>query len=83
MLNDIKPPPMDPDAKPHPMHERPHVDRKSPGLHHARVMGEPTQTDTIYSMPLEDRGSGFSIGLSVVVIVLMAVLLVSVWAALG
>jgi hypothetical protein len=86
MLNDIKPPPMDVDGNghsAHPMHAKPHVDLREPGQHHARVMGEPTHIDPIYSMPLEERGSGFSIGLSIIVMVLVVTLLGTVWWMLG
>lgn len=83
MLNDIKPPPMDPESTHHPMHAKPHVDLREPGRHHARIMGEPTHTDPIYSMPLEERGSGFSIALSVAVMILMVAFLATVWLMLA
>ena len=97
MLNDVKPPPREPpadqpapgtEARPHNAavkphgHIQPHIDPKEPGLHHARIMGEKTPTDAIYAMPMEDRGSTFSVGLSIVVIVVFTVLLVAVWIAI-
>ena len=49
----------------------PHIDPKEPGTHHARIMGERGATDVIYDMPMEDRGSTFSIGLTITVFVLV------------
>jgi hypothetical protein len=58
---------------------RAHVDPREPGRHHTRRVGEATATDAIYAMPMEDRGSTFSITLSVVVIVLFVLMLLIVW----
>ncbi|HEX8341659.1 MAG TPA: hypothetical protein VF624_12175 [Tepidisphaeraceae bacterium] len=62
---------------------RAHVEDRQPGRHHARTVGDETKIDPIYAMPMEDRGSTFSITLSIVVIVvfivLLAVVLVSVY----
>jgi hypothetical protein len=53
---------------------RAHAETKRPGHHHPRIVGEATRVDPIYAMPLEDRGSTFSITLSIVVIVVFVVL---------
>lgn len=85
MLNDIKPPPdLDRDgrlgAPPEPHHVRPHIDPKEPGLHHARIVGEPTHIDPEYAMPLEDRGSNFNIVMTCIAAgIVVIVLLTVVW----
>ncbi len=84
MLNDIKPPP----PEPHESHAREgrrsavYVDVSTVGKHHPRIAGEPTKTDLPYDMPMEDRGSGFNIVLSLIVLVLTVVLLTMVWTML-
>lgn len=81
MLNDIKPPPPDPDASHSAAGRRSpiHVDVSSVGKHHPRTVGEPTHTDLPYAMPMEDRGSGFNIVLTLIALGLMLVLLAMVW----
>jgi hypothetical protein len=83
MLNDIKPPPPDPDVPParegRGRRSAVYVDVSTVGRHHPRVAGEPTKTDLPYDMPMEDRGSGFNIVLSLIVLVLTVVLLTLVW----
>ena len=65
-------------------HAEPHIDAKEPGLHHSRFMGEKATSDLLYAMPLEDRGSGFSIGLSISVAVVVLILVVWVmWTVVG
>ncbi len=84
MLNDIKPPPVqadEPQRQGH--HLKPHTDANEPGKHHARVLGEPTHIDPIYSMPLEERGSGFNIGITIIALVLFVTLLFAAWWTLG
>lgn len=68
-------------VQPH-AHVRAEVDPVEPGLHKSRAMGERTPTDAIYAMPLEDRGSTFSVGLSIVVIVIFTVLVLTIWLSL-
>lgn len=58
---------------------RPHADPSEPGLHKTRVMGEPTHIDPEYAMPMEDRGSFFSLTLSAVVVGVVFLLLLIVW----
>ncbi|MGC4031854.1 MAG: hypothetical protein QM754_09010 [Tepidisphaeraceae bacterium] len=72
--------PRNPAVKPH-SHIQPHVDDRLPGRHKPRVMGEPATTDTVYAMPMEDRGSTFSLGLSAVVVAMVFVVLMVVWAS--
>ena len=76
MRNDINPPPIDPE-QPHPHrngHAEPHTDRLAPGRHPSRFMGDKPRTDVIYAMPMEDRASGFSIGLSIAVLLVFVIL---------
>ena len=86
MLNEIRPPPVDPDRPVPPVtggphhHAEPHMDLKEPGLHHARVMGDATHINPEYAMPMEDRGSSFSIALTICVFVaVVAVLMAIFW----
>ena len=65
-------------VKPH-EHIHPTIDPKELGIHKTRVMGEPTKIDPIYAMPMEDRGSFFSLILSAVVVGVFCLLLVIVW----
>ena len=50
----------------------PHTDPAEPGTHHARIMGDATRIDPVYETPLEDRGSTFSIGLTIAACVIVA-----------
>lgn len=61
------------------LHMKANTDRQEPGLHRARYLGEKGATDAVYEMPMEDRGSDFSIGLSIVVMVVFVALIVAVW----
>lgn len=65
-------------VKPH-EHIHPTIDPKELGIHKTRVMGEPTKIDPIYAMPMEDRGSFFSLTLSAVVVGVSCLLLIIVW----
>jgi hypothetical protein len=108
MLNDIKPPPLEPRDLNHPHAAATpdhghatgrngvvdvetaaprrggrlaelHVDTKEPGRHHSRYLGDIPTTDVVYAMPMEDRGSNFSITLSIVTIALFSLVVLSVW----
>lgn len=72
--------PRNPAVKPH-AHIQPHLDDRLPGRHKPRVMGEPATTDAVYAMPMEDRGSEFSLGLSAVVVAMVFIVLLIVWAS--
>lgn len=74
--------PKEPGVRPH-EHIQPHVDPTAPGLHKPRLMGEPTTTDVIYTMPMEDRGSFFSLTLSAVVVGVVGILLLTMWLSFG
>ena len=60
-------------------HVVPNVDEKEIGRHKTRFVGDHTRINPIYAMPLEDRGSTFSIGLSIVVIVVFVSLIAIVF----
>lgn len=83
MLNDIHPPPLNGDGttpeNDRRTHLSPQMNPREPGLHHSRFLGEPTRTDLVYDMPLEERASNFSITLSLIVLALAVVLLGSIW----
>ena len=70
--------PRNPLVQPH-AHVRPHVDPTEPGLHKTRVMGERTHLEPEYAMPLEDRGSFFSLTLSAIVVGVFSLLLLVLW----
>jgi hypothetical protein len=70
--------PKEPGVRPH-EHVQPHLDLNTPGIHKPRLMGEPTTTDVIYAMPMEDRGSFFSLALSAVVVAVVGLLLLTLW----
>ncbi len=85
MLNDIRPPPVEPnDPTVNGRHHlRPHSNDKEPGTHHSRYLGDIPTTDPLYSMPFEERGSGFNIAMSVVALLLFGTLIVAAWWTLG
>ncbi|MBC7784663.1 MAG: hypothetical protein H7144_12565 [Burkholderiales bacterium] len=84
MLNDIRPPPHEPhEPRAGDLHGRAHEERGALGTHHTRYIGEPTQTDPLYAMPFEERGSGFNIVMSIVALGLFAVLVALAWWTLG
>ena len=95
MLNDVKtPPPMPRDDQPglppvaptmtttRKLAEDVHTDPQEPGTHHARIFGEKTHLDPEYAMPLEDRGSTFSIGLTLAAGALVIAVLICVYVAI-
>ena len=62
------------------LHMAANVDRQEPGRHRARYLGERGATDAIYQMPMEDRGSNFSIGLTLGVgLVVVAMVIWVAW----
>lgn len=89
MLNDVRPPPVDtpaPTATRETRFAEPalsHLERAEPGLHHTRYVGEPTQTDPLYAMPFEERGSNFNIAMSIVAIAMFGSLIAVAWWTLG
>jgi hypothetical protein len=70
-----------PHSVPHP-NQTIHTDRQEPGTHHARYFGDKPITDAAYAMPLEDRGSTFSVGLTVAALAVVIAVVVCVYAAL-
>ncbi len=79
MLNDIRPPPADPNEPRRNNPAQAHDERMALGKHHARYMGEPTHIDPEYEMPMEERGSGFNVTISLVVLVMFAFLIFFSW----
>jgi hypothetical protein len=63
-------------------HVQPHQDEKGLGKHPTRIVGEATRIDPIYAMPMEDRGSTFSITLSIVVVVIFIIMIAIVFFSL-
>lgn len=59
-----------------------HVDPQEPGIHKARIFGEKTHINPEYAMPLEDRGSTFSIGLTIAGGLVVVAVLVCVYVAI-